>query len=153
MLCLKSSESTDHIFLHYTTTLALWQRLFCLANLDCIPPRRHDGNDGYLFGNLQKGKILWWMAILSLIWFIWLERNARIFKDRWGSFFYFLLETKNVVLIVVKIQKKDERSFAQNTEFGQSRNTPLYRKLYTKIISNYLKLLNHELQSSWVVKH
>ena len=37
------------------------------------------------FGCLSKGKILWQVAALSLIWFIWLERNARIFKGRWRS--------------------------------------------------------------------
>ena len=55
---------------------------------------------------------------------------------------------KKYVLIVAKIQEKDERSFPQNAESNQSKNTPLYRKLYTKIIPNYLKLLNHKLQSS-----
>ena len=32
-------------------------------------------------------------------------------------------------------------------------NTPIYRKLYTKINPNYVKLSNHNPQSSWVVKH
>ena len=68
-------------------------------------------------------------------------------------YIYILSETKNIVLIVVKIQEKDERSFPQNTKSDQSKNTPLYRKLYTKIIPNYLKLLNHKPQSNWVVKH
>ena len=34
---------------------------------------------------------------------------------------------KNIVLIVVKIQEKDEKSFPQNTESDQSKNTSLYR--------------------------
>ena len=63
-------------------------------------------------------------------------------------FIFLKSEMKKYVLIVVKIQEKDERCFPQNIESGQCKYIPLYRKLYTKIIPNYLKLLSHKPQSS-----
>ena len=38
------------------------------------------------FGNSTKGKTLWRIACLTLIWMVWQERNARIFEDKWRTF-------------------------------------------------------------------
>ena len=62
VMCLKSSESADHLFLHCPTTLALWQKSFCLANLDWFPPKGIVDMMGFSFegfGTLLKGKILY----------------------------------------------------------------------------------------------
>ena len=37
------------------------------------------------------------------------------------------------MIIIVKVQEKDERSFPQNTDSDKSKKMPLYTKLYTKI--------------------
>ena len=33
-------------------------------------------------GNSIRGKILWQIACLTLLWIVWEERNVRIFKDK-----------------------------------------------------------------------
>ena len=34
------------------------------------------------FGNSTRGKTLWRIVFLSLVWFVWQERNARIFENK-----------------------------------------------------------------------
>ena len=48
------------------------------------------------FGNSFKGKTLWRIVCLSLVWFVWQERNARIFenkerleKELWDIFYFY----------------------------------------------------------------
>ena len=48
------------------------------------------------FGSCTRGKTLWQIACLSLVWFVWQERNARIFEDKertegdvWDLFHFF----------------------------------------------------------------
>ena len=41
------------------------------------------------FDNQPKEKVLWQVAILSLIWFLWLERNTIIFVDAIWDLIYF----------------------------------------------------------------
>ena len=71
-----------------TMTLGFLHKLFRLARLDWVPPR--DINDMmtwnllYMgFRNFIRGKTLWNIAYLTLIWIVWQERNARIFEDKW----------------------------------------------------------------------
>ena len=33
-------------------------------------------------GNTNRGKVLWKLACLALVWVVWWERNARIFENR-----------------------------------------------------------------------
>lgn len=33
------------------------------------------------FGNKQDNKTLWRCAVFGILWFVWLERNAHIFKS------------------------------------------------------------------------
>ena len=47
--------------------------------------------------------------------------------------------------MIVKVQKKDEKSFPQNTHLDQSNTyTTLYKNYTQKAIPNYLKLLKHK---------
>lgn len=79
VMCLKSIESANHIFHHYAIALVLWYN----TNLDWVP---FGGIAEMLeisfkiFGTLPKGNIRCQMVALSLIWFIWLGRNARILR-------------------------------------------------------------------------
>ena len=34
------------------------------------------------FRNSMRGKALWQIVWLSLVWFVWQERNARIFENK-----------------------------------------------------------------------
>ena len=45
---------------------------------------------------------------------------------------------KYIILIIVKVQEKVEWSLPQNIEFDQSKKTPLYTKLHTKITTPQL---------------
>ena len=47
------------------------------------------------FDNSKRGMVLWKNACIALIWVVWRERNARIFKDKarnpespWDSNFF-----------------------------------------------------------------
>ena len=37
------------------------------------------------FGNSFRGRTLWRIAYLSLLWIVWKERNARIFENTWRT--------------------------------------------------------------------
>ena len=48
------------------------------------------------FGSSIRSKTLWQTACLSLVWFVWQERNVRIFEDKekteeevWDLFYFF----------------------------------------------------------------
>ena len=81
-LCMRHEESTDHLFLHCSSTMELWHRLFQLAKTDWVPPRsisdmlsiNYNG-----FGLSKRGIVLWQAACIAVIWVVWRERNARIF--------------------------------------------------------------------------
>ena len=36
-----------------------------------------------VLGSTIKGKVLWQIACLTLIWIVWWERNAKNFQDKW----------------------------------------------------------------------
>ena len=47
-------------------------------------------------GSSTRSKTLWKIACLSLVWFVWQERNVRIFEDKekteeevWDLFYFF----------------------------------------------------------------
>ncbi|KAL6346450.1 hypothetical protein AAG906_033246 [Vitis piasezkii] len=73
ILCKGNGESIDHLFLHCPVTIGLWHRLFNLVGVIWVPPRSIED---------IRGKILWQIACLTLIWMVWQERNNRIFEDK-----------------------------------------------------------------------
>ena len=76
----------------------LWHKLFNLARIAWDSPRSTE--DLFIitfrgFGNSSRGKTLWKIACLSLVWFVWKERNARIFENKerverevWDLFYF-----------------------------------------------------------------
>jgi hypothetical protein len=81
-LCKKSGETVDHLLLHCELVSALWN-FFGLFGLVFMPRRVRD-----LFA-CWRGKFgsplseaVWKMISLSLMWYIWRERNDRNFEDR-----------------------------------------------------------------------
>ncbi|RVW49157.1 hypothetical protein CK203_087473 [Vitis vinifera] len=82
----KEMESPiDHLFLHCPVTIGLWHRLFNLVGVIWVPPRSIEDMLVISFkglGNSVRGKILWQIACLTLIWMVWQERNNRIFEDK-----------------------------------------------------------------------
>ena len=62
--------------------------LFKLAGLDWVPPRSFEDMLVIAFkglGNSLRGKTLWQVACLTLVWIVWQERNKRIFEDKGRS--------------------------------------------------------------------
>ncbi|RVW53008.1 putative ribonuclease H protein [Vitis vinifera] len=85
ILCKGNGELIDHIFLHCSVTIGLWHRLFNLVGLVWVPPRSLEDMLVITFkslGNSLRGKALWQIACLTLIWMVWQERNNRIFEDK-----------------------------------------------------------------------
>ncbi|RVW53835.1 hypothetical protein CK203_088568 [Vitis vinifera] len=85
ILCKGNGESIDHLFLHCPVTIGLWHRLFNLVGLIWVPPRSLEDMLVISFkglGNSLRGKTLWQIACLTLIWMVWQERNNRIFEDK-----------------------------------------------------------------------
>ena len=81
-LCFKGEETLDHIFLHCLFTRKAWNTLFRIFYLElCLPSKV----DSWLIEGLNirgyslKRNMLWRCATRSLLWYIWKERNRRIF--------------------------------------------------------------------------
>ncbi|RVX23928.1 hypothetical protein CK203_000055 [Vitis vinifera] len=80
-----NGESIDYLFLHCPVTIGLWHKLFNLAGLAWVPPRSIEDMLVIAFkglGNFLRGKTLWQIACLILLWMVWQERNNRIFEDK-----------------------------------------------------------------------
>ena len=85
ILCKGNGESIDHLFLHCPITIRLGHKLFNLARLAWVPPRSIVDMMVIAFKGLGKslrGKTLWQIASLTLLWMVWQERNNRIFEDK-----------------------------------------------------------------------
>ena len=85
ILCKGNGESIDHLFLHCPVTIGLWHRLFNLVGVIWVPPRSLEDMLVISFkglGNSLRGKTLWQITCLTLIWMVWQERNNRIFEDK-----------------------------------------------------------------------
>lgn len=83
-LCIESSETTNHVFLHCKLSMGLWHRLFRDVHMDWVPLSSIKDTmfmTSKRLGNTSRGKELWKLACLSLMWTIWKERNVRIFED------------------------------------------------------------------------
>ena len=85
MMCMKHGETVDHLFLHCSLAMGLWHKLFQLTKTDWVPPRSifdmlSTNFNG--FGSSKRDIVLWQAACIALIWAVWQERNARIFKDK-----------------------------------------------------------------------
>ena len=86
ILCMRSGESIDHLFLDCLLTLGLWHQLFSLVKMDWIPLRSICDMMTITFRGLWnsiKGKSLWPLVCLTILQIVWLERNVRIFEEKW----------------------------------------------------------------------
>ncbi|RVW55794.1 hypothetical protein CK203_075797 [Vitis vinifera] len=81
----KEMESRLTTFFFIVPSIGLWHRLFNLVGVIWVPPRSIEDMLVISFkglGNSVRGKILWQIACLTLIWMVWQERNNRIFEDK-----------------------------------------------------------------------
>ena len=77
-------ESIDHLFLHCHFTFGSWHKLFNLASSEWVSPRSIE--DIFIiafrgFGISIIGKTLCKLHA-SLVWFVWQDKNARIFENK-----------------------------------------------------------------------
>ena len=81
----KNNESIDHLFLHCDFSFRLWSNI--LIGTEWVPPRSNTEllllGQGFSF--TKKGKILWKVAVTTILWAIWLERNKRTFEEVEGT--------------------------------------------------------------------
>ncbi|CAL5408064.1 unnamed protein product [Camellia sinensis] len=85
ILCCKSGESVDHLFLHCPIALTLWHRLFRVGNGMWVAPKRSVHMlviDFHTFGGSKRAKILWTCVVFATFWVLWWERNQRLFEDK-----------------------------------------------------------------------
>ncbi|XP_020963842.1 uncharacterized protein LOC110265266 [Arachis ipaensis] len=87
ILCTKEVESAEHLFLRCEVTWQVWCKWLRSLGRDWVIP----GTTKELFEswrgmhNRQQGQKLWMTTFFAVIWNIWLERNARIFKNKRAS--------------------------------------------------------------------
>ena len=85
ILCKGNRESIDHLFLHCSWNLRLWNKLFSLTRMDGVLPRSIADIMIIYFRGLKnsiRGKTLWQIACLTLLWTVCLERNVRNFVEK-----------------------------------------------------------------------
>ena len=87
-MCGVNSESVSHLFLQCPMANILWNTLVgifgecwvCPTTLHQLLLTSFAG-----FGRRTETKLLWLCAIYATVSSIWLERNARIFNDRFSD--------------------------------------------------------------------
>jgi hypothetical protein len=88
VMCDNEEETTVHLFLHCEVALKIWRKMLDWLNINFITPHcllahfacwSESSNSRRMF----KAFCLIWHAV---IWSIWKERNARIFKDQFKNF-------------------------------------------------------------------
>ena len=76
-----------------------------------------------------------------------------IFLFLFFFFSFFFIKNEKICINRSKDTREGWEVIPTKYKNWSKENTPIYRKLYTKINPNYVKLSNHNPQSSWVVKH
>ena len=83
-----SEELIEHLFLHWPSTLGLWYKLCSLSKIDWVPPKSIGEMIIIAFRGLEssiKGKTLWQIACLTMLWIGWQERNVKILEEKWRT--------------------------------------------------------------------
>ena len=97
VLCKKNLESIDHVFLHCSFSLHIWSRLLLeLGQVWVVPKKCEDIFElEYFMHSNKRGQLIWNVAVLVIVWSLWLERNCRIFEgsvvdvdDFWNKVLY-----------------------------------------------------------------
>lgn len=105
-ICLRNSKIAPHIFNHCLFANIFWE--FITESFNWSAPRPHDIHDllsFYLVGHpfRNEKKTLWECFIRAFLWNLWLERNARIFKEKSQSIQSFLEHTTFTALTWCKL--------------------------------------------------
>ncbi|QHO20170.1 Putative ribonuclease H protein [Arachis hypogaea] len=87
VLCTKELESVEHLFLRCEVTWQVWCKWLRLLGREWVIPGtvKEMFESWHGMHNRQQGKKMWMSVFFAVIWNIWLERNARIFKNARAS--------------------------------------------------------------------
>ncbi|KAI9191000.1 hypothetical protein LWI28_001990 [Acer negundo] len=82
-ICGVSSESTDHLFLHCPLVVALWEAVFS-AFQQCVSAETWQSFflQAMSVSFSEQVRILWKVAIHTVIWGVWTARNQWIFEGK-----------------------------------------------------------------------
>ncbi|CAN1157515.1 hypothetical protein LINPERPRIM_LOCUS27449 [Linum perenne] len=87
VMCEKELELVDHLFIHCEFAVAIWNRVS--STLSLLGPRNEDVRGLFAAWKAMNCTPIFEKAVgvvlNGIIWYIWLERNKRIFNDEWNS--------------------------------------------------------------------
>ena len=89
VMCRKSEESTNHLFLRCEVASRFWEKLCKEVNFSwAIIPFPCEAllmESIDTFGKGRKAKTLWRNAVSAIFWVIWNERSSRSLKESRGD--------------------------------------------------------------------
>ncbi|XP_077252938.1 uncharacterized protein LOC143892304 [Tasmannia lanceolata] len=93
-LCIESGESVDHLFIHCKVAREVWGRILERFGMNWVFPSSikelFEGWPCNPWG--KKGKTLWWLSLLALLWVLWIERNNRVFEGKAKSSYFLFIK-------------------------------------------------------------
>lgn len=88
IMCMRQSETNCLLFLHCQVAWDIWNKLFGIANENWVCPvdlGSFFAINFFGFSTRKEHRILWKAAVFATVWCLWMERNARVFKQRFLS--------------------------------------------------------------------
>ncbi|GJW65247.1 reverse transcriptase domain, reverse transcriptase zinc-binding domain protein [Tanacetum coccineum] len=108
-------DSHDHLFFECAFSSQVWYKVRVLCGMDSIPPRFIDVSTFII--PMSKGKtavsILSRLVVAATSYYIWLERNGRLFKKKTSSpdqIFDVILSMVRLKLVTFKFKKMSTQS-------------------------------------------
>lgn len=77
-------KTMDYMFLHCKYSRKTWEKLVGKLNFYWVIPRGCSDifQDDIMIGHYVRRKAIWNTLVLSIGWFLWVERNNRVFDDK-----------------------------------------------------------------------
>ncbi|GKB91561.1 reverse transcriptase domain, reverse transcriptase zinc-binding domain protein [Tanacetum coccineum] len=114
-LCDLVPDSHDHLFFECAFSSQVWSKVRVLCGMDSIPPRLIDVTT--FINPISKGKtavsILSRLVLAATSYYIWLERNGRLFKKKTSSpdqIVDVIISMVRLKLVTFKFKKMSTRS-------------------------------------------
>ena len=90
IFCKQSREDVDHVLVHCSFTWRIWSTIFLWWGVSWLAPQSFQSFFLYWFNTpgSKSTKIVWSAILFSMIWNIWISRNAAIFyngQPNWSS--------------------------------------------------------------------
>lgn len=86
VMCLEEEENPDHIFLQCQYVRNIWRSITHNLQISKLPSRVNKLLSSWREININNNvKTEWDVPILAIQWYIWFERNQRIFNHKQKS--------------------------------------------------------------------